>query len=258
MPQRRGAPSVEMTGRALPKFRDPVRCPVEYRIQWRATLRRELLPVGSPSFRCDILSVRGSKPQGRDDCCGDNPRAEPGRGHRPHSLHVVCAVRETDGCRSDAGDNETENETADQGDAPSIAAFHGGIVADDGLRRECRLRHKVTSAAAQCSKSQLRRRDCQRRTLQERNWQRFPFLTGDVAVTGSPSAISPELSGSIVPCLRPSLLKLARIDLAGLAPRSERRDSSWMFELNRRRSLSRPTGVLRAARWESVTRREGT
>jgi hypothetical protein len=35
----------------------------------------------------------------------------------------------------------------------------------------------------------------------KRNWQRFPFLTGDVGVTGSPSAISPELSGSIYPCL---------------------------------------------------------
>jgi hypothetical protein len=43
----------------------------------------------------------------------------------------------------------------------------------------------------------------------KRNWQRFPFSTGDVAVTGSPSAISPELSGSIVPCLRPSLLTCA-------------------------------------------------
>jgi hypothetical protein len=33
------------------------------------------------------------------------------------------------------------------------------------------------------------------------NWQRFPFLAGDVVVTGSPSANSPKLSGLIVPCL---------------------------------------------------------
>jgi hypothetical protein len=50
----------------------------------------------------------------------------------------------------------------------------------------------------------------------KRNWQRFPFLTGDVAVTGSQSAISPELSGSIFPCPAPFVLELARIDPTGL------------------------------------------
>ena len=40
----------------------------------------------------------------------------------------------------------------------------------------------------------------QRRTLEE-ELAAIPLLTGEVAVTGSPSAISPELSGSIFPCL---------------------------------------------------------
>jgi hypothetical protein len=56
---------------------------------------------------------------------------------------------------------------------------------------------------------------------------------------------------------RPSFVELARIDPTGLAQRSERRESTWTFELKRRRSLNRPIGVLRAT-WESVARRERT
>src|SRR4029453_17882536 len=83
----------------------------------------------------------------------------------------------------------------------------------------------------------------------KRNWQRFPFLTGDVGVTGSPSAISPELSGVIHPCLASLFREICGIDPTGLAPRSEREESAWTFELKQKKLLSRPTGVLRA-RWE--------
>ena len=111
--------------------------------------------IGSSFFRCDILSVTGSKPQGSDDCCGDDPCAQPSRGHLPHSLHVVCAIRETDGCRSNADDNEPEYETTNQGDAPTIAAFHEGMVADEGLLREFRFRNKPTSRRAMVTDQRL-------------------------------------------------------------------------------------------------------
>src|SRR6266545_5047243 len=82
--------------------------------------------LASPPFRCAALPAMDLKPCGREDRYGDDPRSESGRGNRPHRLHVVSAVRETDGCRRDADDNKPENETADEGDPPTIAEYHEG------------------------------------------------------------------------------------------------------------------------------------